>query len=125
AENNLLDHVHSYELSVNLRFFSPARDMAEDVENGKIDIGVLWGPIAGYFASRSGGKLTIAPLLHESDNDPPMVFSIVMGVRQGEDAWRQTLDSAIAKEQPEITRILESYGVPLLDARDHLLFAGG
>jgi quinoprotein dehydrogenase-associated probable ABC transporter substrate-binding protein len=125
AENGLLDHVHSYELSVNLRFFSPARDMARDIEQGKVDIGVLWGPIAGYFASRSDGKLTIAPLLHESSDDPPMVFSIVMGVRQGEDAWRRTLDEAIAKEQPEITKILQSYGVPLLDDRNHLIYAGG
>ncbi len=125
AENGLLDHVRSYELSVNLRFFSPARDMAQDIEEGKIDIGVLWGPIAGYFASRSEGKLAIAPLLHESSDDPPMMFSIVMGVRQGEDAWRRTLDAAIAKEQPEITRILQSYGVPLLDERNHLIYAGG
>jgi mxaJ protein len=125
AENDLLDHVHSYQLSVNLRFFSPARDLAQDLEKGKIDVGVLWGPIAGYFASRSGGKLAIAPLLHEAKDGPPMEFSIVMGVRQDEDAWRQTLDTAITKEQPEITRILESYGVPLLDDRNHLIYAGG
>jgi len=125
AENGLLDHVHSYELSVNLRFFAPARDMTEDLEHGKIDVGVLWGPIAGYFASRSGGKLKIVPLLHESDNGPPMAFSIVMGVRHGEDAWRRQLNAAIAQEQPEITRILESYGVPLVDDRNRLIYAGG
>jgi len=125
AENGLLDHVHSYQLSVNLRFFAPARDMTEDLENGKIDVGVLWGPIAGYFASRSGGKIRIVPLLHESDDGPPMAFSIVMGVRHGEDAWRRQVNAAIAKEQPTITRILESYGVPLLDDRNHLIYPGG
>ncbi|HTW68415.1 MAG TPA: substrate-binding domain-containing protein [Acetobacteraceae bacterium] len=125
AENGLLDHVHSYELSVNLRFFAPARDMTEDLENGKIDVGVLWGPIAGYFASRSRGKLKIVPLLHESDNDPPMAFSIVMGVRHGEDAWRRQLNAAIAQEQSAITKVLESYGVPLLDDRNRLIYAGG
>jgi quinoprotein dehydrogenase-associated probable ABC transporter substrate-binding protein len=125
AENGLLDHVHSYELSVNLRYFAPARDMADAVESGKIDIGILWGPIAGYFASRSGGKLAIAPLLHESSDGPPMAFSIVMGVRQGDDAWRRTLDAALAAEQPEITKILEAYGVPLLDDRNHLIYSGG
>lgn len=124
AENDLLDHIHSYELSVNLRYFAPARDLAHDVESGKIDIGVLWGPIAGYFAKRSGGKLVIAPLLHESGDGPPMAFSIVMGVRQGDDAWRRTLDAALAAEQPEITKILEQYGVPLLDDRNHLIYAG-
>jgi quinoprotein dehydrogenase-associated probable ABC transporter substrate-binding protein len=125
AENGLLDHVHSYELEVNLRYFAPARDMAHDVESGKIDIGILWGPIAGYFAKRSDGKLEIAPLLHESSDGPPMAFSIVMGVRQGDDAWRRTLDAALAAELPEITKILEAYGVPLLDDRNHLIYAGG
>jgi mxaJ protein len=125
AENGLLDHVHSYQLSVNLKFFAPAHDMIEDLENGKIDVGVLWGPIAGYFASRSDGKIKVAPLLHESDNDPPMAFSIVMGVRHGEDAWRRQLNAAIAKQQPAITKILESYGVPLLDDRNRLINAGG
>lgn len=125
ADDGLLDHVHAYQLSVNLRFFAPAHDMTDDLEHGKIDIGVLWGPIAGYFASRSGGKLRIVPLLHESTDGPPLAFSIVMGVRHGEDAWRRTLNAAIAREQPEITRILESYGVPLLDDRDHLIYAGG
>ncbi|HSZ89685.1 MAG TPA: quinoprotein dehydrogenase-associated putative ABC transporter substrate-binding protein [Acetobacteraceae bacterium] len=125
AENGLLDHVHAYQLSVNLRYFAPARDMTEDLENDKIDAGVLWGPIAGYFASRSDGKINIAPLLHESDNDPPMAFSIVMGVRHGEDAWRRQLNAAIASQQPAITKVLESYGVPLLDDRNHLIYAGG
>lgn len=125
AENGLLDHIHAYELSVDLRYFAPAQDMARDLEAGKIDIGVLWGPIAGYVASRSQGKLRIVPLVHEPADGPPMAFSIVMGVRHGEDAWRRTLNAAIAKAQPEITRILQSYGVPLLDDRNHVIYPGG
>lgn len=125
ADDGLLDHVHAYQLSVNLRFFSPARDMTEDLKNDKIDVGVLWGPIAGYFASRSDGRIAIAPLLHESDQQPPMSFGIVMGVRHGEDAWRRELNEAIAKQHPAINQILESYGVPLLDDRNHLISGGG
>lgn len=124
AEDGLLGHVHAYELAVNLRFFAPARQMVRDLAQGKIDIGVLWGPIAGYFARQSDGKLAIAPLLHEQ-NAAPMAFSIVMGVRNGEDAWRRRLNAALAQEQPKITQILESYGVPLLDNRNRLVFAGG
>ncbi|MGH7081536.1 MAG: quinoprotein dehydrogenase-associated putative ABC transporter substrate-binding protein [Acetobacteraceae bacterium] len=125
AENDLLDHIHSYELSVNTKYFAPSRTLVQDLEHGKIDIGILWGPIAGYFASRSHGALAIVPLLHESSDGPPMEFSIVMGVREADDAWRRTLNQAIAKSEPEITRILESYGVPLLDARNKLIYAGG
>jgi mxaJ protein len=125
ADDGLLDHIHAYQLSVNLRFFAPARDMAEDLENDKIDAGVLWGPIAGYYARHSDGKIAIAPLLRESDQEPPMSFGIVMGVRQGDDAWRRQLNEAIEKQRPAINQILQSYGVPLLDDRNHLTFGGG
>ncbi|MGH7044121.1 MAG: substrate-binding domain-containing protein [Acetobacteraceae bacterium] len=124
AEEGLLDHVHSYELEVNLRYFAPAADMAHDVEDGHIDIGILWGPIAGYYAHQSHGQLRIVPLLHEP-SDVPMAFSIVMGVRKGEDAWRRTLNSLIARDQAEIDRILVSYGVPLLDNRNRPISPAG
>lgn len=124
AENDLLDHIHSYELSVNLRFFAPAHDLVQDLEAGRIDIGVLWGPIAGYFAKQSNGQLSIVPLLHEN-GDAPMVFSIVMGVRQGDDAWRNTLNAAISRDQDAIDQILASFGVPLLDGHNHLISPGG
>lgn len=125
ADNDLLDHVHAYQLSVNLRFFSPARDLTDDLRNEKIDVGILWGPIAGYFASHSDGTIAIAPLLHESDQEPPMMFGIVMGVRHGDDAWRRQLNEAIENQRPAIERILQSYGVPLLDDRNRLIFGGG
>ena len=125
AEDDLLDHVHAYQLSVNLRFFSPARDLTDDLTNDKIDIGILWGPIAGYFASHSDGRIAIAPLLRKSDQAPPMIFSIVMGVRHGDDAWRRQLNAAIGKQRQAIDQILQSYGVPLLDDRNHLISGGG
>ncbi|MGH7101533.1 MAG: quinoprotein dehydrogenase-associated putative ABC transporter substrate-binding protein [Acetobacteraceae bacterium] len=125
AENDLLDHIHSYELSVNTKYFAPSKTMVQDLAHGKIDIGILWGPIAGYFASRSHGALAIVPLLHESSDGPPMEFSIVMGVREADAAWRRTLNEAIAKSGPDITRILERFGVPLLDPRNKLIYAGG
>jgi mxaJ protein len=124
AENDLLDHLHSYELEVNLRYFAPAREMVQDLEAGRIDIGVLWGPIAGYYAKQSKGRLRIVPLLHEASG-PPMTFSIVMGVRLGEEAWKRKLNTLIEQDQPQIDRILTAYGVPLVDNRNQLISPGG
>lgn len=120
AQRRLLDHLHSYELSVNLRYFAPARKMVRDLENQRIDIGILWGPIAGYYAKKSQDRLRIVPLLHEPSG-PPMTFSIVMGVRKGEDAWRRTLNGLIDRDQKQIDLILAGYGVPLLDNRGRLI----
>jgi mxaJ protein len=44
----------------------------------------------------------------------PFVFDIAMGVRRGESAFRDSLDNVIMRHQPELDRILESYGVPLV-----------
>ena len=47
ARQGLLKNVTPYALVVDTRYESPGRDMVEDVAAGKIDVGVLWGPIAG------------------------------------------------------------------------------
>jgi hypothetical protein len=38
-----------------------------------------------------------------------------MGVRPNEPKWKRQVNDLIRKKQPEITRILLDYGVPLLD----------
>ena len=41
--------------------------MAEEVAAGQIDAGVLWGPIAGYYAQRVTPHLVVVPLLKEQE----------------------------------------------------------
>ena len=53
AVNGLLTNLKSYHLVVDTRFELPAADMMKDLENGDIDVGILWGPIAGNFAKDS------------------------------------------------------------------------
>ena len=55
--------------------------MAEDIAAGRIDAGVLWGPIAGYYAQRVTPHLVVVPLLKEQE---PMEFRIAMGVRRSD-----------------------------------------
>ena len=55
--------------------------MIKDIRSGDIDVGILWGPNAGYFANQDGRRLAVVPLLKEG-RTPPMTFRITMGVRQ-------------------------------------------
>jgi PQQ-dependent catabolism-associated CXXCW motif protein len=48
-----------------------------------------------------------------------------MGLRPNEPDWKQQLNDVIRELQPEITAILERYGVPLLDNRGQLVAARG
>jgi mxaJ protein len=90
----------------------PARIM-EAVARGDVDIAVVWGPLAGYFATREGVPLRINPVSPQIDLPYlPFVFDISMGVRKGEDTLREELNAFISRRSREIGKILDSYGVP-------------
>ncbi|MBF8279506.1 MAG: hypothetical protein HW385_938 [candidate division NC10 bacterium] len=86
----------------------------EDLIAGEIDVAVVWGPVAGYYAKKlNASHLDIVPL---QDGDPgnPFSFEFSMGVREGNKALKAQLEEALSKRQAEIQKILEDYGVPLL-----------
>jgi quinoprotein dehydrogenase-associated probable ABC transporter substrate-binding protein len=114
AENGLLGRIKSYPLGVDTRYYSPTHDMMDDLDRGEIDVALLWGPIAGYYALKAKTATTVAPLLKEHDG-PRMVYRIVMGVRHSDQDWKRNLNKLISENQGEINAILRSYGVPLLD----------
>ncbi len=118
ALNGLLGKVRPYQLTVDTRYTSPAEDMIEDLAAGEIDAALLWGPMAGYYAKKTGGKsLAVVPLVKESKG-PRMAFRITMGIRPREPDWKHQLNDLIAKHQDEINAILLDFGVPLLDEQD-------
>ncbi|HXA26545.1 MAG TPA: substrate-binding domain-containing protein [Acetobacteraceae bacterium] len=118
AANGLMALARPYALTVDTRIDAPTRTMVNDITSGQIDAGVLWGPIAGFYAQRATPKLTVSPLLKEPER---MDFRIAMGVRQSDQDWKRKLNRLIAENQPEIDRILEEYGVPLLDEQGNLI----
>lgn len=120
AINGLLGSLHSYHLMVDTRNDEPAARMVEDLAAGKIDVALLWGPIAGYHAKRSEGAFTLVPLTHEAGG-PRMVYRITMGVRPSDQEWKRTLNRVIRENQDEINALLEEFGVPLLDEQDRPL----
>jgi quinoprotein dehydrogenase-associated probable ABC transporter substrate-binding protein len=111
---DLMSHTKPYALSVDTRFESPTYEMVHDVVQGTIDVGFLWGPIAGYYRTHDALPLTLVPLKSEP-GVPRIAYHIAMGVRANEPEWRRRVNGAILKHQPEITAILRDYGVPLLN----------
>jgi quinoprotein dehydrogenase-associated probable ABC transporter substrate-binding protein len=114
AKYGLLGNVRPYQLFVDTRFDLSGKKMVEDVANGDLDVAVLWGPIAGYFAGQHNPKLQVVPLTSVA-GDVKLDYRITMGVRQNEVEWRHQLNAIIREKQPEINAILLAYGVPLLD----------
>lgn len=117
ARNGLLARAKPYPLMIDTRFESSSQTMIADLQSGEIDVGALWGPIAGYYAKKSTEPLVVVPLLHEKKGSH-MVFRITMGVRASDQEWKRTLNKLIRDHQKEINGILLEFGVPLLDEHD-------
>lgn len=115
--NGLMAMARPYSLMVDRRYESPGETMIADIDAGTIDAGILWGPIGGYYAKKSGIPLSVTPLVKEK-GDPSLVYRITFGIRPGELNWKHQLNQFITDQQGAINRILLDYGVPLLDGQD-------
>jgi len=114
AINGLLAKAKSYPLFIDTRADSSAQAMIDDLAKGDIDCGILWGPMAGYFAKQADPPLVVVPLTKETAG-PPMTFRIGMAVRPADQEWKRTLNKLIMDNQEEINRLLISYNIPILD----------
>ena len=114
AVDGLLAHAKSYPLFIDTRADSSAQAMIDDLKKGDIDVGILWGPMAGYYAKQSDPPLTVVPLLKETVGSS-LMFRIGMGVRTSDQEWKRTLNRLIMENQAEINKLLISYNIPILD----------
>ena len=114
AANGLMANAKPYPLMIDTRVDSSVGAMIKDLAAGEIDAGVLWGPMAGYYAKQANPPLHVTPLVKETSG-PRLVFRIGMGVRSADQNWKRLLNRLIQENQSEINRILVEYGVPLLD----------
>jgi mxaJ protein len=88
-------------------------DIVEAVANKEVDLAIVWGPLAGYFAQKSKVPLTVVPLAErDSLSDFPFRFNIAMGVRRRDTELKDSLDALLTRKQPEIQAILKQFHVP-------------
>jgi ABC-type amino acid transport substrate-binding protein len=71
---------------------------------GNIDCGILWGPMAGYYASQANPPLVVVPLTKETTG-PQMTYRIGMAVRAADQEWKRTLNRLIMENQTEINKL--------------------
>jgi quinoprotein dehydrogenase-associated probable ABC transporter substrate-binding protein len=117
AAYGLMTNAKSYPLMIDTRFDSSTVAMINDLMSGEIDAGVLWGPMAGYYARRANPPLHVTPLVKETSG-PRLAYRIGMGVRPADQNWKRLLNRLIQENQPAINKILLDFGVPLLDEND-------
>ena len=120
SRRGIVGNVRGYTLYGDYGTPNPPARIVDAVADGEIDIGIVWGPLAGYFAGRESKPLRIAPVKPSFDGPRlPMVWDISMGVRKEDDGFRQEIDDVLRRRHAEIDAILAEFGVPRLDAPEH------
>ncbi|HET8833086.1 MAG TPA: substrate-binding domain-containing protein [Gemmatimonadales bacterium] len=115
ARRHIVDNVVGYSLYGNYARPNPPADLVRAVARREVDLAIIWGPFAGYFAPRTGVPMRIDPVTPALD--PPglrFTFAIAAGVRPADTALRTAIDGALARRQGDIARVLRRYGVPLV-----------
>jgi quinoprotein dehydrogenase-associated probable ABC transporter substrate-binding protein len=112
-QNNLIERAEMYALQSGDPKETPNTIVERDLSSGKIDVAIVWGPVAGQLISEHPKGWAALPF----KPDPKIKFDyeISMGLRQGEKDWKDTLDGWIGSHQAQIQTILTSYHIPLLD----------
>jgi len=90
-----------------------AMQIEKDLKAKKIDMVILWGPMAGYVAAQSP-KNSYSMIPMKSTPDMKFDFAMAMGVRNGDKARKETLNKLIAAKADAIRSIMAGYHIPLL-----------
>lgn len=113
ASRGLIDNVRGYMLYGDYDRPNPPSAIVDAVAKGEVDVALVWGALAGYFAKHSTTPLRLEPVTPWLDGAQwPMVYDISMGVRRDEPALRKQVEAILDKERPAIKAILDAYGVP-------------
>src|SRR5690606_33921508 len=81
--------------------------------SGDIDVAIVYGPVAGYFAAQHPGEWNVVPVSPEFVSELQLFRIWTIGVRPGDESLRDSLNVALAERWDEIQALLDEYNVPL------------
>jgi quinoprotein dehydrogenase-associated probable ABC transporter substrate-binding protein len=119
ARRGLVQNVIGYSIYGDYTQPNPPARIVDAVAAGEVDVGIVWGPLAGYFARRQPVKLEVVPVTPEVE--PPgltFAFAISVGVKKGDKALRDEVETILARNRAGVDKILEDFGVPRVPAAE-------
>ena len=112
ASRGITEKITPFSLFGEYREPDPARKIIDAVDRGAIDVAIVWGPVAGYYAKLAHAPLSIEPVTPAAFEGIPFTFDISIGVRKGDAALQKTLDGLLEAQAADVGQILTKFGVP-------------
>lgn len=115
AARGIVSNVRGYMLYGDYSKPNPPAEIVRAVERGDIDVALVWGPLAGYFAARSPVPLRLDPVTPwMADMQWPMQFDISVGVQKDNQKLLKQIDQDLVRRSGDIRKLLAAYRVPLV-----------
>lgn len=111
-DKGLMDNARPYRIMRDLNL--PPSFIIDDLVKGEIDIAILWGPIAGYYAKRASIPLVVVPAPeYEQENvHGKEYWNISVGVRKKDKERIAVINEVLQRRAADIEKILDEYGIP-------------
>lgn len=116
----IVNNVRGYMLYGNYETPNPPAAIIDSVAKGDVDVALVWGPLAGYFAAHSPVPLRlerVTPVL--DDATWPMTYGISVGVNRRNLQLLAEVQRTLDQERPAIDAILADYAVPIVPIDEH------
>jgi mxaJ protein len=123
AVHGLVPNARPFETVAGQSATKAAQEMIDEIASGKLDAGILWGPVGGYYAQRSKVPLSLVPLVKETAG-PNTIYGITLGVRPDDPQWKHRINKVLAENPHDINVILQGYNVPILNAKGERIASG-
>jgi mxaJ protein len=112
ARRGIIDNVVGFTVYGDYRQDSPPRRMLDALASGDIDLAVVWGPLAGWFARTTRVPVRVTAVSPVREGPLPFTFAIALGVRKDDEPLQRKLDAILRRRRADIDRLLEEYGIP-------------
>lgn len=89
----------------------PAR-LIDAVAKNEVDLAIVWGPLAGYFAKKATVHLALQPVSPIRFQMIPFTYSIGVAVRKGDVALQSAIQQVLDKECQRIGALVKEYAFP-------------
>jgi mxaJ protein len=113
AERGIIANVRGFMVYGDASQANPSAAILDALARREIDVALVWGPQAGFYARHASVALHLEPVTPATDPSAPMTYEISMAVRT-EGPLRPLIEASLKTEGPRIHAILDEYGVPQL-----------